>query len=116
MGGTKQLHAQKSMSRPIHSLVQICVIKDDVWALPTKLKSNRLQIALRSSLHYLPPDESAAGECDFLNFQVRGNCGAYGRAIASDNVDGARREAGFLNELAHAKGGQGREFGRLGEM
>ena len=104
------------MGRPIHSLVQICVIKDDVWALPTKLKRNRLQIALRSSLHDLPPDESAAGEGDFLNFQVRGNCGAYGCAVASDNVDGTRREAGFLNELAHADGGQGREFGRLGEM
>lgn len=104
------------MSRPIHSLVQICVIEDDVWALPTKLKRNRLQIALRSSLHDLPPDESATSESDFLNFQVRGNCGAYGCAVASDNVDGTRREAGFLNELAHADGGQGREFGRLGEM
>jgi len=55
------------MGGPSDSLIQIRIVEDNIRALSAKLKCDILQIALRSSLHDLPPDQGATSKRDLVN-------------------------------------------------
>jgi hypothetical protein len=93
------------MDSPVHCLVQIGVIEDDVGTLASEFESDVLQVALCCSLHDLPSDEGATSEGDLVDLGVRRDGSTNGVAVAGDDVDNTGRETGLVNELAHADGG-----------
>ena len=66
-------------------LVEICIIKDDVWALPTNL----------------------------LNTVVLADGLADGQPVSDNEVEDTRREAGFTEHVGHHESGQGSQLGGL---
>lgn len=83
---------------PADSVLDICVVEDDVGALPAKLQSNLLQVAVCGSLQDEPADNGGASECNFIDVHV-GRDRSPGNSPDTRNcVDDTRRETSFLDK------------------
>lgn len=109
----KSNYSQYTVGSPIHRLVEIRIVEDDVGALASKLKSNGLEIALCGRLHDLASNESAAGKGNLVYFHVRTYGSSDSMSVTGEDVDGTWWKASFLDQAAHADRCQWCEFGRL---
>ena len=66
-GKKNLLYAKRS---PVHRLIEISIIINDIRALPTQLQRNIFQIALGSSLHDLSSNDRATSKSDLLDIHV----------------------------------------------
>ena len=84
--------------RPLDGLLYICVIENQERGLAAGFEGNVLEIHARH-LHDQPASTGGACESDLVYVKVA----SYGRtcvlAVAVQNVDNARREACFLDEV-----------------
>lgn len=83
---------------PADSVLDICVVKDDVGALPAKLQSNLLQVAVCGSFHDEPADNGGACECNLIDVHVGGDRSPGNSPDTRDSVDDTRRETSFLDK------------------
>lgn len=83
---------------PRDGVVNVGVLKDDVWRLATKLKSDLLQVGASSGLHDLATDNSRASERDLVDVHVRGNGGTSDLTETRDDVDNTWWETGLLDQ------------------
>ena len=94
----------------VYRLIEIGIIKNDVRRLPAELQRDVLDAA-RGELVDVFAGSVAAGERDFGNIGMRDQRFADFTAISRDDVDHARRKAGFLKQLAKRKRRDRRIFG-----
>ena len=113
-GGTDlPLVEEDTESGPLDDLVQVGILVDDQWGLTTALQGAVLQVGLGCALLDQLPDIRGSGEGDLLHLRVLAQLHAGDRAEPAGNVDDTGREVGFLEDLAHEKGAQGRQLRRL---
>ncbi len=91
--------------------LQIGVGEDDVGALSAELQGHLLQVPPRSPDNLLA-DLGGTRESDLVDVVVRGQLGAR-VTEPRDDVDDARREAEFAEDLPEQQGGQRRLLGGL---
>ena len=56
---------------PRDSVINVGVVKDNVWRLATKLKGDLLEVGSSSSLHDLATNDGRTSESDLVNVHVR---------------------------------------------
>ena len=108
-----QICSLDTVGSPIDGLVDIRVVEDDVRALPTKFKSDVLEIALGGSFHDLSAGDGRASEGDLLDKWVLADRLTDGASISDDQVEGTSREANLMDHLGHHESAQRSELGRL---
>jgi hypothetical protein len=106
-------HPLKAMGRPIHCLVKICIVEDNVWALSTEFKGDVLEVAPSRGLHDLSASEGRTGEGDFIDMGVLADRLTNGVPIADNEVKHTRGETSFVDHLSGHESGQGSKFGGL---
>lgn len=99
-------------SSPVHGLVDVCVVENNVGRLAAEFEGNLLEVRLSSSLHDGAADEGRAGEGDLLDSHMRGNGSTDNGTEAVDNVDDTRWE-NLGDILAKLQGREGSLFGSL---
>ena len=82
--------------------IQVGVGEDDVRALAAELERDPLE-GVGGARHDDPADLGRAGEGDLVDARVLDERRAGRLAIAGDDVDDARREAGLQGQLAQAQ-------------
>ena len=90
--------------------VEIGIRQNDRRRLAAEFQRHFLQIAGRRLDDQLA-DFGRAGESDLVDVRMRGERRAGGFAEPGQDVDHARREAGFLDQLSQAQRGHRRLFG-----
>lgn len=91
------------MSNPFHGLLQLHVVKDDAWTLPTEFESYLLQVGLGGGFHDLSANEGASREGYFLNNHVFADGLTNGTTVSVDDIDDTIREACFNEQGTETK-------------
>jgi len=104
---------ENTESGPTNRGVDVCVVKDDVGALSTKLEGDVLEVRRSGSLHDVTTNKSRSSECDLFNVHMRGNRGADGVSVASNKVDNTSRQASLLEQRDNPQRAQGRKLAGL---
>jgi len=99
------------MSCPVDSLIEICVVEYNVWALSTKLKGDILEVALGGGLHDLSADEGRTGEGNLVDTMVLGDGLTNSISVSNNKVEDTRREASFTDHVGDHEGGQRSHLG-----
>ena len=102
--------AQDTKGSPVHGLLQVCVVKDDIGALSAQFQGYVLQVALGRCFQDLAPDECRTSEGDFLDLHVMSDSIANSVSVADEDVDDAGRETSLVDELGYAESSQGCEL------
>ena len=97
---------------PPHSLLKVCIIEDQQRGLASSFQGDVLHCAA-CSLHDLLAGSGRAGKGDLVDVNVRGYSRARDLAVAVDDVDHARREAGFFDQIGKIQHAQGRLLRQL---
>jgi len=84
---------------PRNGIVDVCIVKDNVWRLATKLKGDLLQVGASSGLHDLATDNGGASEGNLVNVHVSGNGGTSSLAKSRNDINDTWWEASLLDEL-----------------
>ena len=108
LSGTEE-HAEQ---RPLHGGLEIGVAEDDVGRLAPELEGDALQRARRLAVDLLP-HLGRAGEGDLVDQGMVDERAAGRRSEAGDDVDDARRNPGFEQELPQTERGERRLLGGL---
>ena len=98
---------------PRNCILDIRVVEDNIWALATKLQGHLFQIRASSRFHDLPANNGRSRESDLVNVHVGREGSAGNLAEAGDDVDDARWESGFFDELGGVEGAERSLFGGL---
>lgn len=84
---------------PVESLLDICVVEDDVWRLAAQLKRHLLQVGHSSRLHDLATDDGGAGKGNLVDVHVGRKGGTSSLAEARNDVHDSRWETCLPDEL-----------------
>ena len=95
---------------PFDRLVKIRVGEHDQGGFSTRFERDVLHV-YAGGLHDLFTGSSGAGESDLVDIQVRGDGVAGVSAVTVEDVDDARRKAGFFDELGEVEDAEGRLLG-----
>lgn len=87
-------------------VLNICILKDNVGGLSTELESNLLEVALCGSLKDVTSDKGGTSESNLVDVHMASNSSSSSTSEAGNNVDDARGEASFLDQLGGIEGGQ----------
>jgi hypothetical protein len=91
---------ENSTSSPFNGLFQISIVKNDAWALSSKLQAHGFQVAVRSGFGDLSANQDAASECNLVDSVMLSDVLSYSLPITVDNVENAGREPGLLDQFA----------------
>ena len=105
--------SQDTVGRPVNGLVEICIVKDDVRALPAEFEGDILEVGPGSGLHDLPAYEGRTSKCNLLNAVVLADGLSDGRPVSDNEVEDTRRDAGFAEHVGRHESGQGSQLGGL---
>ena len=101
---------QDTKRGPVHCLLQIRIVEDDVGALSTQFQGHVLQVALGRSFQDLATDECRTSEGDLFDLQVMRDGRADSVTVTSENVDDAWRETSLVDKVGYAECSQGSEL------
>lgn len=84
---------------PGDGVVDISIIKDNIWGFASKLKSDLLQVGVSSGLHDETTDGGRSSESDLIDVHVGGEVGTGDAAESGDDVDDSWWETGLLDQV-----------------
>ena len=95
---------------PRNRVLDICIIKDNIRALATKLQCNLLQIRTSSRFHNLSADNGRSSECNLVNVHVGREGSTCHFAEAGNNIDNTGGETSFFDQLGGVESAEGSLF------
>lgn len=96
----------------VHSILDVRIIEDNCRRLATELEGATLHVALEGHFLDLLSGCNGSGEADLSDLHVLRKKGPSSTA-SRDELDYARREAGFLDKLSHGSKAERALFGTL---
>ena len=107
------LVVENGEGRSVHRGLEMRIFEDDVRAFAAQLELDALEISGRSLDDFLSGD-GRAGECDLIDAGCSSQVDytGYGSKTRHD-VDDARRDADFSNQVRDAQRGERRQLRRL---
>ena len=91
---------------PRDSVVNVCVIKNNVGGLATELECRLLQVALSSGFQDQTADVGGSSESNLVDIHVVGKSGTGHTTSTRNDVEHTRWESSLLNECGSIQSGQ----------
>jgi hypothetical protein len=96
----------------LNSILQVCIIKDNGWALATQFKCHSLEIALSGQYLDRLSGRYASGKADFRNLHMGGKkCSRA--SIACQDLEDTRRKASLKDQSSQLGRHKWRLFARF---